>query len=67
MKQLGEELERLSDLIPGSVNEAEVGVIFDWDNYWALEYTSGPSISLKYVDQITAITVISMKKILAPV
>ena len=52
MKQLGEELERLSDLIPGSVNEAEVGVIFDWDNYWALEYTSGPSISLKYVDQI---------------
>ena len=52
VKQLGEELERLSDLIPGSVNEAEVGVIFDWDNYWALEYTSGPSISLKYVDQI---------------
>ena len=49
VKQLGEELERLSDLIPGSVNEAEVGVIFDWDNYWALEYTSGPSISLKYV------------------
>ena len=52
VKQLGEELERLSDMIPGSVNEAEVGVIFDWDNYWALEYTSGPSISLKYVDQI---------------
>lgn len=52
VKQLGEELEKLSDLIPGSVNEAEVGVIFDWDNYWALEYTSGPSISLKYVDQI---------------
>ena len=39
-------------MIPGTVNEAEVGVIFDWDNYWALEYTSGPSISLKYVDQI---------------
>ena len=52
VKQLGEELEKLSDLIPGSVNETEVGVIFDWDNYWALEYTSGPSISLKYVDQI---------------
>ena len=52
VKQLGEELEQLSDIIPGSVNEAEVGVIFDWDNYWALEYTSGPSISLKYVDQI---------------
>lgn len=52
VKQLGEELEKLSNVIPGTVNEAEVGVIFDWDNYWALEYTSGPSISLKYVDQI---------------
>ena len=52
VKQLGEELEKLSDIIPGSANEAQVGVIFDWDNYWALEYTSGPSISLKYVDQI---------------
>ena len=20
-------------------NEAEVGLIFDWENYWALEYT----------------------------
>lgn len=50
--QLGEELERLSEVIPGSVNEAKVGIIFDWDNYWALEYTSGPNKDLKYVDQI---------------
>ena len=27
-------------------------MIFDWDNYWALEYTSGPTVDLKYVDQI---------------
>ena len=27
-------------------------MIFDWENYWALEYTSGPSEDLKYVDQI---------------
>lgn len=52
VKQLGEELEQLSDIIPGSANEAQVGVIFDWDNYWALEYTSGPSVDLKYVEQI---------------
>ena len=52
VKQLGEELERLSDLIPGSKNTAQVGVIFDWDNYWALEYTSGPNEDLLYVDQI---------------
>lgn len=52
VKQLGEELERLGSSILGSVNEADVGIIFDWDNYWALEYTSGPTTDLTYVDQI---------------
>ncbi len=52
VKQLGEELERLGEAIPGSVNRAEVGIIFDWDNYWGLEYTSGPSRDLTYVNQI---------------
>ena len=52
VRQLGTELEKLGDAIPGSVNEAEVGIVFDWDNYWALEYTSGPSEDLTYVDQI---------------
>lgn len=52
VKQLGEELEQLGTSTLGSVNEAEVGIIFDWDNYWALEYTSGPTVDLKYVAQI---------------
>ena len=50
--QLGAELESFGDRTLGSRNEAEVGLIFDWDNYWAMEYTSGPSEDLKYVDQI---------------
>ena len=50
--QLGAELESFGDRTLGSRNESEVGVIFDWDNYWALEYTSGPSEDLKYVEQI---------------
>ena len=52
VKQLGKELEQLSSVLPGSQNTADVGIIFDWDNYWALEYTSGPNVDLKYVDQI---------------
>lgn len=52
VQQLGKELESLSDLILESRNEAQVGIIFDWDNYWGLEYTSGPSEDLKYVEQI---------------
>ena len=52
VKQLGEELEQLSPLLPGAANSAEAGIIFDWDNYWAFEYTSGPNVDLLYVDQI---------------
>lgn len=50
--QLGAELEKLGDAILGSRNEAQVGIVFDWDNYWALEYTSGPSVDLTYVSHI---------------
>ena len=49
--QLGKELKEL-DRILGSDNPSQAGIIFDWDNYWALEYTSGPHKDLKYVDQI---------------
>ncbi len=49
---LGAELAALGDGILGASNPAQVGILFDWDNYWALEYTSGPHKDLKYVDQI---------------
>jgi len=48
---LGAELAQLSDII-GTQTQAQVAVIVDWDNYWALEYTSGPTVDLKYVEQI---------------
>ena len=50
--QLGAELKALGTETIGARNPAEVGIIFDWDNYWALEYTSGPNVDLKYVDQV---------------
>jgi len=52
VSQLGRELGALGDRFLGAESPAEVGLIFDWENYWALEYTSGPSRDLKYVDQI---------------
>lgn len=52
VSELGEELKRIGGSIIKSRNEAKVGILFDWDNYWALEYTSGPNKDLKYVDQI---------------
>ena len=50
--QLGKELEKIGSRVMGSENHANDGIIFDWENYWALEYTSGPNRDLRYVDQI---------------
>ena len=50
--QLGKELEKIGSRVMGSENHAKVGIIFDWENYWALEYTSGPNRDLRYLDQI---------------
>lgn len=52
VRELGNELQKLGDEFLGSTIHSKVGIIFDWENYWALEYTSGPNKDLKYVDQI---------------
>ena len=49
---LGEELKNLGDVILDSRLDAKVAIVFDWDNWWAVEFSSGPSIALKYVEQI---------------
>lgn len=50
--ELGHELHALGDTLIGAENPAQVGIIFDWDNYWALEYAVGPSADLRYEEQI---------------
>ncbi|MBO5253675.1 MAG: beta-galactosidase [Clostridia bacterium] len=50
--ELGHELKALGDTLLGAKNSAKVGIIFDWDNYWGLEYAVGPSADLKYVPQL---------------
>lgn len=49
---LGHELKQLGTTLTGARHHSKVAIMFDWDNYWALEYTIGPNILLKYVDQI---------------
>ncbi len=50
--ELGEELVDLSDTLLDSRVKSRVAIVFDWDNWWATEFSSGPSISLKYVDEV---------------
>ena len=50
--QIGKELIGLEDKIIGSYKKAKVAIIFDWDNWWALEYSAGPTVDLHYIAQI---------------
>lgn len=48
---LGDELKGLSELL-GSRVVSRVAIVFDWENWWAVEYSSGPSIALRYADEV---------------
>ncbi|WP_028551236.1 beta-galactosidase [Paenibacillus sp. UNC451MF] len=50
--QLGDELQRLGDTLLDSRLDSKVAILFDWDNWWAVEMSSGPSKELKYVDEM---------------
>ena len=52
--QLGRELAALGTRTLGGRVPARVALLFDWDNWWAVEYSSGPSVDLKYVPQVAA-------------
>lgn len=49
---LGAELEQLGDEILGAVAEAETAILFDWENWWAVEYSSGPSVRMNYHEEV---------------
>ncbi|MFD1135416.1 beta-galactosidase [Paenibacillus urinalis] len=50
--QLGKELQRIGDRLLDSRADAKAAIVFDWDNWWAIEKSSGPTIALNYVQQI---------------
>ena len=49
---LGAELQKIGDKTLGSRIASDVGILFDWDNWWAIEYSAGPSVMLKYRDEV---------------
>ena len=51
--ELGGELQKLSDATLGARTHSDVALMVDWDNWWALEYSAGPSCDLKYMDEVT--------------
>ena len=50
---LGEELEcKLGAALLGARTKSDVAVLFDWENWWAAEFSAGPSRKLRYVDEV---------------
>lgn len=52
ISELGAELHTLGDACIDGQTRAAVGMLFDWDNWWALELTSGPTQDMDYLDQV---------------
>lgn len=50
---LGAELERLGAVTLGARTPARVALLFDWDSWWALEISDGPSRLVRYLDVVT--------------
>ncbi|AIQ27668.1 beta-galactosidase [Paenibacillus sp. FSL P4-0081] len=50
--ELGRELEQLGDELLDARSAAQIGIIYDWENRWALDLSSGPTVALDYVKEI---------------
>ncbi|MBN2658504.1 MAG: beta-galactosidase [Spirochaetales bacterium] len=50
LKQLGGELEKLGDTLLDAGVKTEAALLMNWDNWWAVNYSSGPSIDINYFD-----------------
>ena len=52
--EVGERLYALTECLKGTVNVPKAAVIFDWENWWAVEDTTGPRLDLDYVECVLA-------------
>ncbi|HKM18237.1 MAG: beta-galactosidase [Firmicutes bacterium] len=50
--RLGAELRNIGARFLDSRIQAKAAIMFDWDNWWAVELCSGPSRDLDYFDQV---------------
>jgi beta-galactosidase len=52
VSQLGGELERLEDQVLGAGVDARIALVFDWENWWTLDTTSGPIKEKEYPETV---------------
>ena len=49
---LGQEFKKLGSSFTGGRIRARAAIVFDWENWWALELTSGPTQDMDYLKQV---------------
>lgn len=52
VSQLGTELQKLGDSIIGAGTDARVGIVFDWDNWHAMDDAIGPVREKRYYETV---------------
>lgn len=52
IKAMGREFKTLGDRFVGGGVQSKVAMLFDWDNWWALEGSSGPTKDMDYLEQV---------------
>lgn len=50
--QLGAELKTIGAKLLATRTDSRVGIVFDWENWWAAEYSAGPTTLLRYVEEV---------------
>lgn len=51
---LGDRLERISDQVYETCNRAKAAILFDWENWWAVEDIQGPRADMAYQETVLA-------------
>lgn len=46
--EVGMRLEKIEGWVSASCNQAKIAMIFDWENWWALEDAAGPRLDMDY-------------------
>ena len=42
----------MGNSILGARTNAKVALLFDWENWWALEMSAGPSVRIDYLKEV---------------
>ncbi len=50
--QVGAELEQIAPAVSGTRIHADVAIVMDWENWWAVEYRPAPSDRVNYIELI---------------